>query len=730
MSHEIEGITPQEYRSFQSLPHTAPALTVRVHALFAQTVLEQHPLGREPRAYPIQRQALPASDTTGEDQRSILLQRALRDVEDERKPAPTEKESLRARKRTVAQGRPWCKKERLDADVSEEKENEPDEQEAEKGPDGLHRYQWYSAEKERMEHLLLSLDEDNSPASCFFLAQENGLPLGSSQEFLRAVFHEKLLLYQQKVQAVVMEQKENLPLMQHHIARVLRNGSASEIESVLSFLAHTAAPAVKTLIQEQKGSIKKNVIDQLLSHAIDTNDTERLEQIHELIASLKDPLLNSEQYVLYALRHGRYEMASALVRLGATPPRDLEGLQYTIKQGVETGRPEIVRCLKECLRSALTSENAQHVFNRAMMNGEKSVVRALAAVGVPLDSIGPDGFTPLTLAIYHDKTDMVDLLLQLGANPNQHTRDFYTPAIAALLKQNLEIIALLSRFGCDLEKSETFLQLKFVSHVWGLSGSVNFEPGSTIPLEGFSRELTLPLLSSYARIFFQESEQSLPPELVSTISITLQKAMPSQGYATILPTPECIASDIQSGKPTYMLLSLHGHTIGLVFSQNTLSICNRGKGMSPHAIEIYTITPSRITPEFIQHLQDKSLIDEMEELMHLLQRLDPHPVGGIDQKKQQVGNCTWVNAESAFLALLFAVTEKSISDPSQRLSFCRSLYKQFTTFARIQSLRTYLQLPNPNKEILRLIKAKLEVSTHIIGAERSELLQQIEAKLL
>lgn len=726
MQNEIEAIAPQAPGPFPPPFHPSHTLSTRVQTLFAHTILEKEVLHHEAREYAVPRHALPPSSAHHEEQVGSFLAKALHDMEEERKPSSSEGASPASRKRATAQGRPWHKKGRLDADVSEEQQ-EQGEQEAEKPPDSMHRYQWYSAEKERIEELLRSLDEDSSPASCFLLAQENGLPLGSSSEFLRAVFHEKLILYQQKVMNVLFEQKENLPLMQHHLDRVLKSGSASEIESLFSLIAHN--PSMKAFVQKHKGSIKKNVIDILLSHAIDRSDTERLELIHELIVSLNDPSLQSEHYVIYALRHGRYEMAQALIQHGAQPPRSLEGLQYAIKNGVETGRPEIVQSLKECLRVAVHSETAQHVLNDAVLKEESAVVRALVEIGVPLDTIGPDGFTPLTLAIHEEKREMVDLLLQLGANPNQHQSDFYTPAIAALLKHNLEIIALLAHHGCDLEKSEAILQLKFVSHVWGLSGSVDFEPGSTIPLESFSREFTLPLLSSYARAFFQERTSFLSPDLVSILLKTLQEALPNQGYAFISSSPDLLASSIQAGNPAYMLLSLHGHTIGLVFSRNTLSLCNRGKGMTSHAIEQYTINPSHITPQFLQYLQDKSLIDEMADLMSFLQTIDPHPSGGIDQKKQQVGNCTWANAESAFLALLFAITENSMPDPSQRLSLCKSLYKQFTTFVRIQSLHSYLQSPNPNKEVLRKIKAKLEISTHIVGAERDELIQHIEAKL-
>ena len=126
--------------------------------------------------------------------------------------------------------------------------------------------------------------------------------------------------------------------------------------------------------------------------------------------------------------------------------------------------------------------------------------------------------------------------------------------------------------------------------------------------------------------------------------------------------------------------------------------------MTSHAIERYALDIEKLSEKSLDQLDEVQTIDDIHAI---LREAGAVHIGGIDQKPQKVGNCTWANIESAFLALLSVITEKS--EHVFRKEEAKDLYKRFTSFARERWLENYLSSSqSPNIPFLRKILPKLK----------------------
>ena len=93
----------------------------------------------------------------------------------------------------------------------------------------------------------------------------------------------------------------------------------------------------------------------------------------------------------------------------------------------------------------------EEYFNifEAIHFGRLDRVTELSAQKTNFTSKNTDGDTPLTYAIRQQKTQIVELLLQSGANPNAASNLELTPLIIAINEDNTEIVKLLLKEGAN-----------------------------------------------------------------------------------------------------------------------------------------------------------------------------------------------------------------------------------------------------------------------------------------
>lgn len=351
-----------------------------------------------------------------------------------------------------------------------------------------------------------------------------------------------------------------------------------------------------------------------------------------------------------------------------------------------------IREKKKKLVSHLVENNAADLDNEgspliaALRSGQYDLVNLFNAHGVDLNRIGSEGVTPLTYAMEVEDEKAIQTMKQLGADE-------------ALADHNF--------------------QLKYGAALWGLGGDIVLEDSKGRPqrcsLEGHSEITTSRLFFENVEAFFcsDRSKSTLSEQAIHTLVEAFREA---RGVEQSL-----FERRLLSGTSFVRFhLVEPAHLISLVFHGGRCFLCNRGSGMTTHAIERYELDLEKVSEKSLDQLDEARTV---EEIQALLKEAGAVHTGGIDQKPQKVGNCTWANIESAFFALLSVITEGS--EHVFRKGEAKDLYKRFTSFARERWLENYLATSKfPNIPFLRKIIPKLKRNNLRIPSEKRRALQE------
>ncbi|KAJ5095878.1 hypothetical protein NUU61_005234 [Penicillium alfredii] len=86
-------------------------------------------------------------------------------------------------------------------------------------------------------------------------------------------------------------------------------------------------------------------------------------------------------------------------------------------------------------------------------HGYQPPVNHLLSLRPPLDSRDEKGFTPLVLSVINGHTDMAQLLLEHGANPNRNDKLWWRPLHHAVHHSNVEMAQMLLEYGAKPQGS-------------------------------------------------------------------------------------------------------------------------------------------------------------------------------------------------------------------------------------------------------------------------------------
>ena len=108
--------------------------------------------------------------------------------------------------------------------------------------------------------------------------------------------------------------------------------------------------------------------------------------------------------------------------------------------------------LAERIADTKSSGTPLSIFEAAALGRAPAVREALDADSALVHAVAPDGFTPLGLAAFFGRLDVVTLLLDRGADPNAASRNamHVAPLHSAVAAQNLPIAAALLAHGADV----------------------------------------------------------------------------------------------------------------------------------------------------------------------------------------------------------------------------------------------------------------------------------------
>jgi hypothetical protein len=373
----------------------------------------------------------------------------------------------------------------------------------------------------------------------------------------------------------------------------------------------------------------------------------------------------------------------------------------------------------------------------AIRSRDVSLMNLLHGKGADLDRVHESGHTCVIRAVESEDEGLIQVLKGMGADIDKPDGNGMNPLTLAFCLKKPKIVKKLQELGADTALSHEILRVKSLSAIWGLGGEIRLKDmhkrERNIAVEGFCSTFTYPLLLVYVEQFltlkFEGEDLSLEEKK------TLLKALKEGCLDTQEVSAESLLQKVQQSTPFVMVQNFSDHVISILLSNNTLMICNRGDedATMRYGVEIYSLNVRQLTLPIVRQLQKAQGINDLTQLLNSLQEspLQVQYSTCLEQKPQQVGNCTWASLKTLFLALLYTVSELRIPDPAIRRAFVFPLYKRFTAFIRVQALANYLQLSSqPNKDLLESVLEKIDFKTHIPLPVRASLSSRVQEVIL
>ncbi|MEM9253440.1 MAG: ankyrin repeat domain-containing protein [Planctomycetota bacterium] len=226
------------------------------------------------------------------------------------------------------------------------------------------------------------------------------------------------------------------------LAGAIREGHEAAAVALLDAGAD-ASVATGSLLVEATHRRMQAVVPALLAAGVDVDGRAQIADIDRggVKAALKaafmgeatqagDPFGGAIQQDVYAnapalhvaVRLAEAQLVEALLNGGANPHLRDEAGQLAIDHAKAAGDETLVRRLKAAMEAVAADEAPGEALALAIERGDLQEARRLLADGADPNARDPRersrGATPLLLAIEHDRTDLLDALLDAGADPS------------------------------------------------------------------------------------------------------------------------------------------------------------------------------------------------------------------------------------------------------------------------------------------------------------------------
>ena len=96
------------------------------------------------------------------------------------------------------------------------------------------------------------------------------------------------------------------------------------------------------------------------------------------------------------------------------------------------------------------------LLHKAAQGGNPSIINQLISLGLDIDSRSTDGVTPLMIAVYCDKQNSFQTLIQKGANPSLKNNGGFSLLHFAAKGGNTSIINKLLSLGLDVHLKDVY----------------------------------------------------------------------------------------------------------------------------------------------------------------------------------------------------------------------------------------------------------------------------------
>jgi cytohesin len=163
------------------------------------------------------------------------------------------------------------------------------------------------------------------------------------------------------------------------------------------------------------------------------------------------PVTGKVTALLFASWAGHTEIAEALLEAGAEPDRGALNGKTSLAAAAGYGHPDIVEALLEAGADPNAyQEDSGPPLGFALEGGLPDIAESLLSAGADPDCrFSDNGFTLLSYTAVEDMSEMTELLLEAGANPDLVDNDGYTALAYAALSGATDVARKLLDAGAD-----------------------------------------------------------------------------------------------------------------------------------------------------------------------------------------------------------------------------------------------------------------------------------------
>ena len=335
------------------------------------------------------------------------------------------------------------------------------------------------------------------------------------------------------------------------------------------------------------------------------------------------------------------------------------------------------------------------LLSYAVEKNNRDVVEFLLDCGADVNLRAAAGLTPLYLAAESGNMEMVKLLLDRKANPNLIIDFDWTASLVATHKNHFDVVRLLGEYG-----AENTHALHTLSGIWGVTIEKH--------LDGNIRGL--PIFIKHARAYLKDHPiESLSEEERQEMINIITKAEWAGNC-----DPITLAQRIRKKETILLQTGWDAHAISMLFTtingKAVLFEGNRGAGTKELGIKYYEIGSLDILEEVLEALKKQAKVerDTIIDSQTIAQKLKLTVIDHFPQKGQKVGNCWWVSLACGLKALSYKYLSSHFTHEEAK-EVAKKRHKEFTKEARQRSVQDFVK-ENPKTEIPTMIRLKMQES--------------------
>lgn len=299
----------------------------------------------------------------------------------------------------------------------------------------------------------------------------------------------------------------------------------------------------------------------------------------------------------------------------------------------------------------------------ATLKKDVNIATLLLEHGAKINQEDISGQTALQWAVNRYHVPLCELFLKHKADPNHYSADGQPILVNPLLREQKDIIQLLSSFGASLNFALDFINAKLIGHRYELTGRARIlNPDNyfiDLNYEGFFLEFTVGIICRTLQNFMNNpaSKQFSSYGIVlSKIARTLKSAsqiIPYKYTTEASKEQDIIIHRVLNEDLVVIPVSYEGHAITFIKYGKLFAKCDRGV---KHIVDTVVISevgnPIALNADFLKDLMYNNKSDEYinKDIKNIL---GLKPLTTLPARYQLSGNCSWANVEASVPAMMF-----------------------------------------------------------------------------